>query len=723
MNTHTILLTQYCAKASSSPLYLGTAGSHGNEYLKITLGEGWESLTVQVIFHPCQVAIQLPTTCVLEVPWEATAEPLTGLQGRIVFQGFNADRLVNSTDLVYTVAAHSSTISRSEKLYTPSIIENVLNQMQIYKNDILATFHQTAQSGAETLLVQVRQTVSNALQQAKDSGEFDGSQGPKGDTGAPGIGEEEYDALFAAMLNGSNTTRLFWIWWSSTKSTGITKYQRLERFAKILALSAQDKTYTVRFFNDTFSSDYTGTPLDDLADGREAAPLLTDEDDSVSDWTTEDPMTWYIRANALSLSDGTMNILAIEGEPEFDLTGETAPVYCFALATALKEWDDGTYIYNSWRTMTGNGYNPMAGDIAPDGTRRWLTWHPAFYGGLNSSGAMTSGIGLPPIQFISASSAIFLARKITAYDALWTDCDQQYVLSQWRLRHWTLSNSGKLEGCTAYNYQFPLAVAESNVKRVIVTKTQGANFIIGSAVCIGDKGDRSNIDRGQSYMRDVVAWARINSIDEIVVKNITYSALSLDIKLPITTTTTMYVSTMPWESGTTESVPGHSDGCRGNLTSGRYPYRIAGIEMQIGAYIMQLDPLWNVTVHDTIAHYEVYSCRSGESQTDHITSEYNNVGSFDVPASAWTYIRSINGLESEAIMYKRMGGSSSTYLRSAFFGSALTNIYSPWRNGAMYHTSYCGLPCALGDVPINSARWSGASRLAGSGKKRGRWLE
>ncbi len=92
----------------------------------------------------------------------------------------------------------------------------------------------------------------------------------------------------------------------------------------------------------------------------------------------------------------------------------------------------------------------MAGDVAPDKSRRWLTWHPAFYGGKNSKGGMTSGAGLPPMPWTSANAAIPLARKITAYDALWTDCDQQYVLAQWRLRHWTLSNSGKLEGCTSY---------------------------------------------------------------------------------------------------------------------------------------------------------------------------------------------------------------------------------------------------------------------------------
>lgn len=69
-----------------------------------------------------------------------------------------------------------------------------------------------------------------------------------------------------------------------------------------------------------------------------------------------------------------MNILALEGEREFDITGETAPVYCFSLALCLKEWEDASYMYNSWRTYPGNSYVPMAGDVAPDGTMRVMTW-------------------------------------------------------------------------------------------------------------------------------------------------------------------------------------------------------------------------------------------------------------------------------------------------------------------------------------------------------------
>ena len=364
-----------------------------------------------------------------------------------------------------------------------------------------------------------------------------GPQGPKGDTGAPGISAEELDAMFGAMLDGKNTTRLFWLWWPASDDGAATKYARLERWAKLLAAGWQDKTYTLRFYNAQTSGDYNGTPVDDLADGREAAPLVTDASEPVDDWTENDPMTWYIRGNALSLADGTMNILALEGEDGFDVTGETAPVYCFAVSTCMKEWEDESYLYHSWRTRVGDGYVPMSGDVAPDNNWRQLTWRPAFHGGKNSAGGLTSGAGLPPMLWTSASTALPLARQTSAYEGLWTDCDQQWVLSQWQLRHWTLSNSGKLEGCTSYNYQYTLAVAETEVRRVLVTTEQGSNFLVGSGVCLGEKGANDSNDRNQSYNYDVSNWAKIVSIEEVMVEDVQYTALNLDLPEAINTTT------------------------------------------------------------------------------------------------------------------------------------------------------------------------------------------
>lgn len=168
MNTHHIDLADYRAKArGNSVLYLGTAGSHGNEQLQVTLGDGWEGLTVQVVFHPSKVAVQLPADGLLDIPWEATAEPLTAIQGKIVFQGFDQDRLVNSTDLIYTVSSHSSTVGRAKKAYTPGVVESVLNQVAADREEIVHAAQQADQ--AKIVVQQAVEKVENAAAEALDN--------------------------------------------------------------------------------------------------------------------------------------------------------------------------------------------------------------------------------------------------------------------------------------------------------------------------------------------------------------------------------------------------------------------------------------------------------------------------------------------------------------------------------------------------------------------------
>ena len=533
------------------------------------------------------------------------------------------------------------------------------------------------------------------------------------------------DGMYTAMLDGTNTQKIFKLWWPFAVTQSENKYSCLERFAAMLDTAWGDKTYTVRNIHESVSGDASGTPLDDLADGRSAAPLVTDASTGVADWAENDPMTWYVRANAKSLADGTMEVLAVETEAAFDVTGETAPVYCFSPALAVKEWDDGSYLYTSWHMRAGDGYVPMAGDVALDGTHRLLTWHPAFYGGKNSAGGMTSGAGLLPMPWTSANAALPLARKLTAYDGLWCDCDTQFALMAWRLRHWTLSNSGQLEGCTYYNYQYTLAAAETGVKRVLLTKAQGTNLLVGSCVCLGERGSNTNNDRNQAYNHDVFNIAKILSVETVTVNDTEYAAVNLDLASTIDTTTTMLVSTMPWPNGTTEALPGHSDGCIGNLTNGKYPYRIAGIEMQIGSYCEELDPLWQASlVDDDHWHYDVYSCRDSEKLAGSITANYQKVGEFDLPNAnkwSWNFIRALNKMAAEAQIPTKFGGSTSTYVKAAFVSPGGAGVYAPWRFGDLSGGGSCGLPCARGHLGPGASLWYGVPRLAGSGKKRGEW--
>ena len=613
-------------------------------------------------------------------------------------------------------------------------VDEKLAEMQEIQNDVTA---KQAQTATDAVAAAEAKTAAEAAQAdaaaSKTAAESSASAAKESEKAAAKSAEEAkastpastLDGMYTAMLDGTNTQKIFKLWWPFAVTQSENKYSCLERFAAMLDTAWGDKTYTVRNIHESVSGDASGTPLDDLADGRSAAPLVTDASTGVADWAENDPMTWYVRANAKSLADGTMEVLAVETEAAFDVTGETAPVYCFSPALAVKEWDDGSYLYTSWHMRAGDGYVPMAGDVATDGTHRLLTWHPAFYGGKNSAGGMTSGAGLLPMPWTSANAALTLARKLTAYDGLWCDCDTQFALMAWRLRHWTLSNSGQLEGCTYYNYQYTLAAAETGVKRVLLTKAQGTNLLVGSCVCLGERGSNTNNDRNQAYNHDVFNIAKILSVETVTVDDTEYAAVNLDLTSTIDTTTTMLVSTMPWPNGTTEALPGHSDGCIGNLTNGKYPYRIAGMEMQIGSYCEELDPLWQATlVDDDHWHYDVYSCRDSEKLAGSITANYQKVGEFDLPNAnkwSWNYIRALNKMAAEAQIPTKFGGSSSTYVKAAFVSPGGAGVYAPWRFGGLRDGGNCGLPCASGGLGPGSSYWNGVPRLAGSGKKRGEW--
>ena len=280
MWTHEIKLTRYQARTQdAAPLNLGTAGSMGNEQLHVTIGEGWEGLAVRAVFRPCKVSRMVPEDGVVEVPWEATARPLTADKGRIVFQGLDEyGKIVNSQDVRYYVQGTSSTEDRDSD-YTPSAVQQIIQQVAADATDAqnaataaagsasaaassadaawqsaasantsASTANQKANEAADSAsaaagsktaaaesataagksadtagqkaaeaaqsataaansqtaagksaeaaaasaeeaakaVAGVGQSIEDALQQAKDSGEFDGPQGPKGDAGETG---------------------------------------------------------------------------------------------------------------------------------------------------------------------------------------------------------------------------------------------------------------------------------------------------------------------------------------------------------------------------------------------------------------------------------------------------------------------------------------------------------------------------------------------------------
>ena len=425
----------------------------------------------------------------------------------------------------------------------------------------------------------------------------------------------------------------------------------------------------------------------------------------------------------MSLEDGTMNITYFEGEDGFDITGEDAPVWTFALALWIKEWNDGSFNFISFRTTKGAGFYPDAGDVAPDGTKRALTWHPSFPGGLNSSGALTSGAGIRPYNFASATAGITAARKMTIYEGLWNDCDTRWILRMWQLRHFDLENSNIANGCISYDRQYQVAKAEENVKRVILSTAQAANLIVGSTVSIGDMGSSTNKDRGQAHMRNILDLVKISSIETVTIDGDEMAAVGIETESAFTTTATTYISTMPWHSGATELLPGRKDGCPHGLTNGTSPLRVAGVEVLDGAYVVGLDPLYTVTANAVSDwDYSIYECRDSQNLAGSVTSNYEDTGLlYEGMKSGWNYVKSFMKTKKGVLFPEEVGGSATTYFKSAFYGTGSAGVRCPWRFAPLAYGAAAGLACEHGSGTPGGANWYSRPRLCGAGKKRGEW--
>ena len=536
------------------------------------------------------------------------------------------------------------------------------------------------------------------------------------------------DETFEAMLTGENTTSIFHHWWplawSHDSKAGANRYDTLTRWFKMLQAAWAGRKYTVRFSDYRSGSSSAGTPLDDLAE-KTAAVCATDTTADDFDWADEDPMTWYIRGNALSLADGRMNILAVEGvDDTFDISGNLAPVYTFRLGLFKSNWTDGTYEYKSFVTEPEAGYKPWAADVDPaTNGHRVMDWQATFGGSLTRDGKLTSGSGFHGHTWgrnsnttaisNSGNAGLTKARLWDQYEGTFSDTDLEVILDLFQLRHFNLENSGIIEGCLNYSLDYVVAIAEEGATSVVVTAAQGANILIGSFLDIGTTARGGQIGKGN-----------VLSKEEITIDGTAYCRVHLDLPEAVNVTEGAHVASLPWTPGSTEHLPGHKDGSLYNCTNGKTPARIAGVEIIDGAYIVGLDPLWMSDYNaerSPQSIYTVYQCRDSENQAGSITGNYEESGTFESENTGWQYVKHHEIRDDGMIVPDAVGGSSTTYLKSAFYFGASSSVRAPWRFCFLSYGGYGGLAGADGYSAPSSANWSERPRLSGSGKKRGEW--
>lgn len=463
-----------------------------------------------------------------------------------------------------------------------------------------------------------------------------------------------------------------------------TLAQRLDSMEKYAYLFSQydGKQYGVSFKATSVSGDPVGTRLGDavglVAEISTATTKGTNDFDNI-------PAFRNIMSNGYLDDNGEFVITAIEGEPAFSRTGENGDVYSlFKLSyfkfvftgTTDELWITDTYVPNE-------GWCPHGAFIRADGSLRPFVAIAAYEAGLNTDGVLSSISGVSVHNNVSHNNQItMMANKGTQYCGM-TSKDVALLQNLFLVEYATKNSQNIMKGCTEYNYQYAVSVVEENTTRIIVTTAQAANFIVGSVVSVGNPSfDTSsgglNIDRGQSVMHTKANRVKILSIEDLGNGN---SAINLDTSVPFTTDTIQvsgvyngetvvldsptYISTMNWETGTTDLVLGQTGQV---VNNGKYTMKYRGVENLYGNYFTVLSDC-------VINNYKAYVCNDLTKFTSAApTSDYFELA-YDLSRTEG-YIKEL-GFDSnhkEVLRFPTLtGGSSSTYYSDYLYINENTN--------------------------------------------------
>lgn len=434
-----------------------------------------------------------------------------------------------------------------------------------------------------------------------------------------------------------------------------------------------------------------------------------------------------IEVNWVLDDDGNQKITAIEGMPGYKTTGKVNRGIMNMGLYYKKERnaeDNGWLHHWSMLPRKEEGYVPMKECVRPDGTVQGWMIHP--------KGAAVEIDGVPwvsngkPIRNKPSYANFAYARKQGPAYCFETDVDAAWVLALTMIKYGTKDLQAYMKGATAYYTQYNVAVAEENTTRVILTKAQANYFVIGSSVSIGNPGSNTNYDRGYAYMHNIVDSAKITAIEEV---DDTYSALVLDVSTPFTTATTYKVSTMHWETGSTDSVQGY-DGSPVSNTDGKNICKINGIEILPGGYSASGNSMHIVSTDadgNTVdKYYRTNNAKLLTTNLDTIISTYEEVGVLPEAYDAWKYVKAqlVDFGKGTMIPTEWGGGEKAWWADGWCCGSrpaaGTRTGRELLRRGALYNGGMGGPSCVIGSDGLSSAWWHILATLSPNAV-RGEW--
>lgn len=537
-------------------------------------------------------------------------------------------------------------------------------------------------------------------------------------------------SVFPAMLNESNYVATMRKWFAANWRNVYTDLTPLV-----------EKWYTITrtgwlggvTFSKT-SSLSTGTKTGDNTD-KSCTPstnTVKGQDDYLSI-----PLFFPVDCNAYLDADGNPRITAIaDVYGEFKRFDPTKIVAVMQMTGFCKySEDENSYSYQYTDVMPKDMFYPLPEAVGLDNKVRPFVVHGKYAFGDSWECCSGRKTRLWDVSHNSQRSGVH-----TAWGERYcgrTTADDAFVKLMVMLKYASLTLDNIMAGCLNYNYQYAAAIEETNVERVILTTAQAATLLVGSSVIIGNptafsSGTTLNIDRGAAGMRAKASRVKITKIENVTINGTTYAAVYVDnggvtFDTTANTITTAgdaptYISTIAWNTGACDDVLG-VDGSPTNNTSGKEPYKLQGIELGVGAYIVFGDVILQYFKQDTAQALHVCVCRDASKIATSVTSDYRATSYalvYDIASNSWQYIKKLGHDANlpEAMFPVEIGGSSSTYTRDGIYLLAdSTSVYEWLSFGHLYNgVEGGGLSAVTGHDGLGVAYWniSGGLSLTGN---------
>ena len=526
-----------------------------------------------------------------------------------------------------------------------------------------------------------------------------------------GKADAAYKDKVAAATTKAEVDDLFVEWWKyQYNPTVYSKADMLERwFGKVLEDSRVHGVTTPRYAK---STSMIGELTDDSA-GLVCTPST--EATAGSDPFAHLPQFWCLEVAAEKKADGSHEIFYVEHiDSTKDVRSGEHLCWMVQKNTWKREWQNDEYKYLKTRCHPASGYKRW-----PEGTDRTekvheYIAHPKYYAGIAADGKITCGTGLAPVNRTSHQTGVSKWRARGAQYSGASGSLVKFLDAMVRLKYGRKGNSGKIEGCTSYNYQYTVAVSETGVERVILTKEQAANLLVGSAVMLGIQ---SGSDRNTASNYSIFDGKLITAIETVNIDGTDYSAVYVDnggTKFN-TEAGKSYLSTSPYYSGWNDSVLGR-DGSRYSPTSGKEPGMIQGVEFMNGSCLIVSDELWQWS-QDAEKNYrfDCYKCYDQSKVGSAINENYEKVNvptlvfPENTPAWSWKYIKD-NAICDDVLWPEATDASGSGVGVGAGFlcEPAASGVRSAWVWGYLDDGGRDGVSCRDSNFWVSGAAWGGS---------------